>query len=78
MMIELIRTRDPVLVSWLEMRLAAGGIKAFVLDDFTCSVYGGALDAVGRRIMVDEADLARSRQILAEADIVDEPHADDV
>ena len=66
-MIELIRTGDAVLVSWLEMRLSEQGIKAFVLDDFTCSLYGGALDAIARRVMVDEADLPASRLILAEA-----------
>ena len=66
-MIELTRSDDAVFVSWLEMRLGELGIKTVVLDAHTSSAYGGALAAVQRRIMVDEADLDRSRQVLAEA-----------
>jgi putative signal transducing protein len=67
MMIELTRSDDAVFVSWLQMRLGELGIKTIVLDTHTSSVYGGALGAVQRRIMVDEADLDRSRHVLAEA-----------
>ena len=67
-MIELTRSGDVVFVSWLEMRLGALGIKTVVLDTHTSSVYGGALAAVQRRIMVDEADLDRSLHVLATAD----------
>ena len=66
-MIELTRTDDAVLVSWLEIRLAEAGIKAHVLDGYTSSAYGGALSGVQRRVMVEEADLERSRRVLAEA-----------
>lgn len=66
-MVELIRTHDMVLVAWLEMRLAEQGIKSVVLDRFTGSAYGFALDAVQPRVMVDEADLPRSRRILESA-----------
>jgi hypothetical protein len=66
-MIELIRTDDAVLVSWLEVRLSACGIPAVVLDSFTSSAYGGALDGVRCRVMVDDEDLPRAREILAEA-----------
>ena len=66
MMIELTRSDDAVFVSWLEMRLAELGIKNIVLDTHTSSVYGGALAAVRRRVMVDEADLDRSRRLLNE------------
>lgn len=66
-MIELIRSDDAVLVSWLEARLREIGINAHVLDAYTASVYGGALDAVQRRIMIDEADLPRARPLLAES-----------
>ncbi len=66
-MIELTRSGDAVFVSWLEMRLGELGIKTVVLDTHASSVYAGALAAVQRRIMVDEADLDRSRHVLAEA-----------
>lgn len=65
-MIELIRSEDPVLISWLEMRLRELGIKAHVLDGHTASVYGGALGAIQRRVMVHDADLIRARRLLAE------------
>jgi hypothetical protein len=66
-MIELTRSDDAVFISWLEMRLGELGIETVVLDTHTSSVYGGALGAVQRRVMVHEADLARSRRVLAEA-----------
>jgi hypothetical protein len=67
-MIELTRSGDAVFVSWLEMRLGELGIKTVVFDTHTSSVHGGALAAVQRRIMVDEADLDRSRHVLTPAD----------
>jgi hypothetical protein len=66
-MIELTRSDDAVFVSWLEGRLGELGIKTVIFDEHTSSVYGGALGAVQRRVMVDEADLDRSRRVLAEA-----------
>jgi len=66
-MIELIRSDDPVLVSWLEAQLRTTGITAHVLDAYTASAYGGALGAVQRRVMVEEQDLPRARLLLAEA-----------
>jgi hypothetical protein len=66
-MIELVRTHDPVFLSWLECRLADAGVDACVLDDHTSGAYAGALDAVARRVMVAEADLERARRVLAEA-----------
>ncbi|MBK8173822.1 MAG: DUF2007 domain-containing protein [Rhodospirillales bacterium] len=63
-MIELTRSEDAVFVSWLEARLSELGIRAHILDGFTCGAYGGALSAVQRRIMVDDADAARARQVL--------------
>lgn len=72
-MIELTRSDNVVFLSWLEMRLSALGIEAVILDTHTCSIYGGALPAVQRRVMVNEADLRRSRQLLNEI----APTADD-
>ncbi len=68
-MVELIRTEDPVLLSWLEARLAAEGIAAVVFDVHTSSAFPGVLDAVFRRVMVDDAELHRARSILAEAPV---------
>lgn len=65
-MVELLRTDDVVLVTWLQARLAEAGIECVVFDAFTSAVYGGALDAVVRRMMVAEEDLSAARRILAE------------
>jgi hypothetical protein len=66
-MIEILRTADPVLLSWLDMIFRERGIKIVVLDEHASTLYGGALDAVARRIMVDDADLAAAEAVLADA-----------
>jgi hypothetical protein len=66
-MIELTRTEDVVFASWLEMRLAEAGIKAYVLDAYTSGLYGGALGAIQRRVMVAEEDLPEARRLMREA-----------
>ncbi|MFQ5764388.1 MAG: DUF2007 domain-containing protein [Rhodospirillales bacterium] len=64
---ELVRTNDPVLLSWLTTRLAEVDVDAVVLDAFT-SVTEGSISAIQRRVMVDRADLFRARKVLAEAE----------
>lgn len=64
MMVELLRTDDPVLLGWLRNRLSEEGIEIHVFDAHTSSLYGGALDAVAARVMVDEADAGRARRIV--------------
>lgn len=66
-MVELIRSNDLVLLSWMEARLAALGVE-FRLFDTHASVADGTLAAVQRRLMVDEAQLPRARRVLAEAE----------
>ena len=66
---ELVRTNDPVLLSWLTAQLAEENIDAVVLDAHT-SVMEGSISAIQRRVMVVSEDLARARQILAEAEII--------
>ena len=71
MMVELVRTDDPVMLGWLRNRLDEVGIEAHVFDGHTSSLYGGALGAVAARVMVDEADVGRARVIVAEAQRLD-------
>jgi hypothetical protein len=66
-MVELLRTGDVVMLGWLRKRLCEAGIEAYVFDVHTSSLYGGALDAVSARVMVEEADAGRARLIVAEA-----------
>ncbi len=64
-MVELIRTNDPVLLSWLVAALASDDIESLVFDAYA-SVIEGSISAIQRRIMVDEADLPRAKMVLAE------------
>jgi len=68
-MVELIRTNDPVLLSWLTAALAGQDIEAVVLDAYT-SVMEGSISAIPRRLMVRNQDLWRARRILAEAEAI--------
>jgi hypothetical protein len=63
---ELVRTNDAVRLSWLQALLASAGIDAIVLDMHT-SIVEGSIGAIQRRLMVDDADHARARALLAEA-----------
>ena len=64
---ELVRTNDPVLLSWLTARLSGVGIEAVVLDTHT-SVMEGSISAIQRRVMVESHNLEMARWILAEAE----------
>lgn len=62
-MVELTRTNDPVLISWLRAALKGEGIEAIVLDTHM-SVLEGSASAIPRRIMVDDDDLIRAQRVL--------------
>ena len=65
-MMVLLRTNDPVLLSWAEAVLADHDIQAIVLDQFT-SVVEGSIGAIPRRLMVADDDLSRARAALSAA-----------
>ena len=64
---ELLRSNDPVRLSWAEALLASAGIETVIADRHT-SVVEGSIGAIQRRILVAEDDLARARALLAEAE----------
>ncbi len=66
-MVELLRTNDPVLISWLQALLADENIETFVLDVHV-SVLEGSANAIPRRLMVEDGNLARARQLMEESD----------
>ena len=68
-MYELTRSNDPVVLSWLIQALADVGVEAVVFDVHT-SILEGSISAIPRRVMVREADLARARRILDEAEAI--------
>jgi Putative prokaryotic signal transducing protein len=64
---ELLRSNDPVRLSWAEALLAAAGIEIVIADRHT-SIVEGSIGAIQRRILVAESDFRRARQILADAE----------
>jgi len=63
---ELLRTNDPVRLSFVEAILAAAGIESVVLDQHTSAIEG-SISAIQRRIMVAERDHDRAKLLLSEA-----------
>ena len=63
---EIVRTNDPVLLSWLQALLRDDGIEAVVFDTHT-SVLEGSAGAIPRRLMVADDDAERARQTITEA-----------
>jgi Putative prokaryotic signal transducing protein len=63
---ELLRTNDPVRLSWVQALLRDCGIECLVLDHHT-SLVEGNIGAIPRRLMVAERDHRRAREVLAAA-----------
>ena len=63
---ELVRTNDPVMLSWLTALLRDAGIEALVFDAHT-SVMEGSVGAIPRRLMVADDDYTAARQRLIDA-----------
>ena len=60
---ELLRSNDPVLLSWAEARLAGAGIEVLLLDAHTSAVEG-SIGAIPRRLMVGDGDHARAKRLI--------------
>jgi hypothetical protein len=65
-MTELLRSNDPVFLSWIMAVLADDGIAATVLDSHT-SIMEGSVIAIERRVMVAEEDYHRARRLVDSA-----------
>lgn len=63
---ELVRTNDPVLISFLESLMRDAGIVCMVADH-TMSVLDGSIGAIPRRILVDSDRLDEARSIVTDA-----------
>lgn len=70
-MIELLRTNDLILISFVEALLAEENIICFVADQHMSAVEG-SLGFLPRRIMVDADAARRARRLLAEAGLAEE------
>ncbi len=65
-MIELLRTNDPVTLSWARALLEEAGIATLVFDEQT-SALEGSIGAITRRLMVREEEASRARWLLDRA-----------
>lgn len=70
-MIELIRTNDAVVISFVEALLRDAGI-AYLVADQNMSVLDGSIGILPRRVMVADDDAEQARCILTEAGIAGE------
>ncbi|MBO6758939.1 MAG: DUF2007 domain-containing protein [Roseibium sp.] len=68
---ELLRTNDPVLISFLESILGEAGIEHFVADG-NMSILEGSLAMIPRRILVDADQIHKARRIVTDAGLAHE------
>jgi hypothetical protein len=65
---ELLRTNDPVLLSYVSALMEGEGID-FIVADLNMSVLEGSIGALPRRFLVETDRIAQARDILTEAGI---------
>jgi len=65
---ELLRTNDPVLLSYVSALLEEGDI-AFMVADLNMSVLEGSIGILPRRVLVEADRIAQARNLLTEAGI---------
>ncbi|MGV1835022.1 DUF2007 domain-containing protein [Rhizobium rhizogenes] len=68
---ELIRTNDPVLLSFAESLMKDAGIHCFVADQ-AMSILEGSLGMLPRRFLVETDRADQARRILIDAGLGDE------
>ncbi len=68
---DLIRTNNPVLISYVESLLKSLDIRYFVADQ-AISAAEGSIGMFPRRILVDEDHFARARQLMIDAGLESE------
>jgi hypothetical protein len=63
---ELLRTNEPVFLSWAQAMLRSENIDALVFDGHM-SILEGSAGAILRRVMVADEDYERARRVLEDA-----------
>lgn len=63
---DLIRTNDPVLISFVESLMRDAGIACMVADS-GMSILEGSVGVIPRRVLVDPDMAAQARRIIADA-----------
>lgn len=67
-MIELIRTNDAVVISFVQALMRDANIPVLVADQ-NMSIVEGSIGILAKRVLVNAEDEASARQILADAGI---------
>ena len=67
-MYELIRTNDPVLLSFVESLLKDSGIDCLIADQ-GMSILEGSLGMLPRRILVDERRREEAHKLIVDAEL---------
>ena len=67
-MIELLRSNDPVLLSFLSVLLKDAGIAHFVADGHM-SILDGSIGAIPRRLLVEDGEIDTARRLLLDAEL---------
>ena len=75
-MIELMRTNDAVVISFVEALMRDAGIACFVADR-NMSILDGSIGILPRRVMIDADEVERARRILTDAGIANELRSPD-
>lgn len=68
---ELVRTNDPVLISFLESLMRDAEI-GFVVADNSMSILDGSIGAIPRRFLVVSDQLEQARRIVTDAGLANE------
>ena len=69
-MVELMRSNDLVLLSYVRALLQSEHIRYIGLDEHM-NIIDGNISAIPRRLMVDDADLLKARRLLSDAGLGD-------
>jgi hypothetical protein len=67
---ELLRTSDPVKLSRAVALLEEADIATLLFDSHVSSIYGGAVEMLQQRLMVDDHDYSRADMLLKTEGIV--------
>jgi hypothetical protein len=68
-MLEMLRSNDPVLISFAQSVLRQAGVASLLADQHM-SVMEGSIGAFPRRLLVGDGDAARARRVLKEAGLL--------
>ncbi|MCR9267412.1 MAG: DUF2007 domain-containing protein [Alphaproteobacteria bacterium] len=64
---DILKTPDPVKLSFAQSVLNDAGIGNFVLDEGMSNLYGGGIEFVTKRLAVSDEDAVEAERLLAEA-----------